>query len=218
MNKDFPLCRVADGMHGKTVSKKGLSKMSKNGSKKNQVGDGDECGTKQSTPEAPYSVLEGNGTIKAVTSSQVDAMLNDAINGGRRVTVVTPDGNLPEWLADKGKADTLADIEMWKAIVSAKGRDAIVNSLIRGDTCTWLGSDSAHKLYIKASNGAEVRNLLRTYTDSELAEWFSLMTSSALAQTTLMCGMRWKQLSKNEPVMLTHCPSLQELRELFELA
>lgn len=93
-----------------------------------------------------------------------------------------------------------------------------MQDLVRGKVCTWLGSDDGHKLYIKAANETEIRNLLSSYTDSEMGEWFSLMTSLALAQTMMLSGMRWKTLTPSEPVILKVYPSLQELREMFESA
>ena len=132
-------------------------------------------------------------------------------------TTVTPEGNWPESLEAQGKRDMLEDIEMWKGLVKSRGRDTVIDDLVHGNVCLWLGSDTSHRLYIKASNEGEVRQLLRSYADGELGEWFSLMTALVLAQTMLQVGMLWKQFGKDQPVLLAEYPRLGELRAMFNL-
>ena len=116
------------------------------------------------------------------------------------------------------RQEALADIEFWRNLVRSEGRDTVIDDLVRGNFCLWLCSDTDHKLYIRASNEAGVRELLRSYSDSELGEWFSLMTTLVLKETILQVGMRWKQLGRDDPVLLVEYPPLEELRTLLNAA
>jgi len=139
---------------------------------------------------------------------------NDADNGKPKESN-PPETSSTESLEAKGKQDMLADIEFWKGIIRKNGRDVVIGDLVRGALCTWLGSDISHRLYIKAVNESAVRKLLGTYTDGELGEWFSLMTSIVMAQVFTQVGMQWKQYGKDEPVLLVEYPPLSELRTHF---
>lgn len=129
-----------------------------------------------------------------------------------------PTNNVLPNLEAVGRRDMLADIEKWKTIVKARGRDVVIDDLFYGHVFIWLGEDVDHKLYIKSPYKVEVRELLRSYSDAELGEWFSLMTGRVLAEAMLQVGMAWKQFGPNAPVILADIPRLGELRAMFDLA
>ena len=111
----------------------------------------------------------------------------------------------------------LADIEAWKTLVTEEGREHLIDKLVCGKLATWVGSDRGHKLCIKAHNGERLRKLLSSYTNSELGEWFSLMTSIVMAQTLLQVGGLFKLFGTEHPVILAEHPSLSQLRVIFDL-
>ena len=136
------------------------------------------------------------------------------LNTDDKAGTATPDGDAPESQDACFRQETLADVAMWQATVKSKGRERVIDDLVRGNFCTWLDSDVDHKLFIRASNADELRALLRPYSDGELGEWLSLMTTVVLAQTMLQVGMQWKRFGRKDPVLLAAYPSLNEFRRM----
>ena len=115
-------------------------------------------------------------------------------------------------IREQAEQDKLADIAMWKELVKSRGRETDIDQLVRGHVCTWLGADVDHKLFIRVADGVKARKHLGFYSDSELGEWFALMTTLVLVQTISQVGMQWKLFGINHPVILMECPPLSVLR------
>ena len=53
---------------------------------------------------------------------------------------------------------------------------------------------------------------LSIYSESQLGEWLSRITSISLVQTMKLVGMKWRTYGKDNPVILFEYPTLDELR------